>query len=481
MDNFFVELFQKLTPGKEVKAFGTHLKHSGKTRLLTLYNYLRKMHPNFEDRTKLDPAYIFERLYSSGKEKTTDNPRKFILNQLSDLHKELNNFLVTAKLQDSPYLYQLLQLEVLKERDLKTRFFRKIDAMEADLYKDAQPNHWQDLIKVKIHEERLAHSRFRNTAERAGELKKFMDALTNFSLAAGYNFGTALIGHKTILGEASREHILFNSTLARNIVTQQYANPLVKALALAYLVQAAPSADTYQDLKQFLLQNPLSRRLAMSDQFELLTVLVNYCAAQIKEQDIRYLHEAFELNRFGLQAGIFLYEGYLAENKFLNIVSTACRLQEFEWVRTFIDAYRDSLLQPVRYPALQIAYATIGLYEEYPRGVIYILNATSFDHPFHSLRAKMLCMLAKYDLEKEGFDGHEVEVLRDCRNLSYFLKHNAIIKGNNKRSTENLVRMVSILARGNQRKASIQATFDEVQSTIFYPDWVQKRIDEYLY
>lgn len=485
MDNFFIELFKTLDPQKEVKPFATHLKHIGKKRLVNLYDYLRKLHPEFEDKDKLDPDYIFERLYPLKKHKTIDNPRKFMLNQLAELHKELNRFLVFKKLEETPDAYDLLHLEVLKERELKTRFLRKAHGIEKRLSKNKQADMWNDLMKVRLNERILSHNQFRNTAERALVLNDLMQSLSNFSLSAAYYFGTALAGHQKILGQQATEYLPFNIQLANELSARDGTSPLVKAHALAYRLIVSPSETTFLDLRQFTIKDAASRTLALSDRYELITVLLNYCAARIRGKERKYRQEAFEINAFSLEEGILLYEDVIGENKFLNIVSTACTLKRFDWVRGFINDYQQFLHPSVHLPIVQIAYATVGLEEGRPEGVLWIFDNLNFKQPFHSLRARTLCLLAKYDLrqmgQNAGLDERAIDVLRDCRNLRYFLKDNPIIKGANKKATENLVKIVGDLERGKKTKPALREVFKEMQSMLFYKDWVEERINRYPY
>ena len=68
--------------------------------------------------------------------------------------------------------------------------------------------------------------------------------------------------------------------------------------------------------------------------------LQNFCIAQINRGKQDFLQELFSLYRTQLFKYLLLVDGKLPEWHYKNIVTAGLRLEEFEWVRSFLEKYR---------------------------------------------------------------------------------------------------------------------------------------------
>ena len=74
----------------------------------------------------------------------------------------------------------------------------------------------------------------------------------------------------------------------------------------------------------------------------------NYCIAQINDNKPSFLKEIFHLYQSQLQQALIIEDGYLPDMHYKNIVTTAIRLKELDWVKQFIEEYRSALRPEVR-------------------------------------------------------------------------------------------------------------------------------------
>ena len=104
------------------------------------------------------------------------------------------------------------------------------------------------------------------------------------------------------------------------------------------------------------------------------------------------MKEIFLLYQLQLQQELIIDEGYLSDLHYKNIVTTGIRLQELEWVKQFIEEYREALRPAVRENAysfnLASYYHAVGKYDE----VLALLQEVAYSDFRYNLGAKALLL-----------------------------------------------------------------------------------------
>lgn len=111
-------------------------------------------------------------------------------------------------------------------------------------------------------------------------------------------------------------------------------------IGLYYYCYKSLNAGTESDFRAF--RETLKREektIPTEERTTFLLLAINYCIKQLNSGDQRYIHEALELYRTGLDTKILLLDGHLSRFAYKNIVALALKLREFEWVAYFIDTY----------------------------------------------------------------------------------------------------------------------------------------------
>ena len=63
---------------------------------------------------------------------------------------------------------------------------------------------------------------------------------------------------------------------------------------------------------------------------------INYCVQQLNSGAEHYVRSVFELYQYGLNYNILIENHHLNQFTHKNIITTAIRLEEFDWVKQFI-------------------------------------------------------------------------------------------------------------------------------------------------
>lgn len=123
----------------------------------------------------------------------------------------------------------------------------------------------------------------------------------------------------------------------------------VPLVALYYYCYRALGGGTEQDFHAFRQQfEQQSAQLPEEERRTFLLLAVNVCIRRLNTGDERYVREAFDLYRVGLETDALLENGFLSRFAYKNIVALGLRLKEFAWVEEFIQRYEIFLEEKYR-------------------------------------------------------------------------------------------------------------------------------------
>ncbi|MFQ5447819.1 MAG: hypothetical protein ACE5FF_12875 [Saprospiraceae bacterium] len=211
--------------------------------------------------------------------------------------------------------------------------------------------------------------------------------------------------------------------------------------------------------------------------------LQNFCIAQINRGDNEFLQELFGLYRKQLSKELLLADGQLPEWHFKNIVTVGLRLEEFEWVRSFLETYRHFLKQEVADNAYSYNLAAWHYHQrKYPQ-VLDLLLKIEYTDLRYSLDAKSMLLRTYYDLEEEE------ALLALCEAFKQFIKRNRKLSDFQKKGYFNLLKFTRRafklkLSKGYTLSTKWQRDFTKLTQevadaeTVFNKTWLEDKMEE---
>lgn len=210
--------------------------------------------------------------------------------------------------------------------------------------------------------------------------------------------------------------------------------------------------------------------------------LQNFCIRQINEGQKHFLAKLFGIYQLQLDKNLLNTGAYLAEWHYKNIVTTAIRLEHFEWVLNFIKRYKKQLNPEVQDNAYQynlaVYYYAIGEYNE----VLGLLLKVEYTDLRYNLDAKSLLLKTYYDMEEEDAFISMTDAFRQ------FLKRNKELNTFQKDGYYNLLKFArsAFRLKMNKRVTSQQkwnASLARLKkaikasATVFNLGWLHEKID----
>ena len=328
-----------------------HHKHEETRQLIA---YLSDCFPVFNE-DNCERQQIWKQLF--GKKKFNQSKLSVLFTYAWRLAEE---FLVQEQLQKTP-LSKTLLLAALRERGQKQLFERQLKKTKQQLedFQLRDAHYYQQVITM------------------AGEAIEF------------YGVWEPRRENESLI---EKEHALDQYYLLEKL------RDAVSLQVRSQILKGDYSARLLEGVLEELRQNLDAYRNAPA--IHIYIYLQNFCIAQINRNQQPFLHELFGLYQAQLSRELLHEDGYLIEWHYKNIVTTALRLGELEWVNTFIEEQKSELSPETAENAYRFNKAAychaVGEYGK----VLELLTQVKYRNIHYSLGAKALLLRTYYELEE---------------------------------------------------------------------------------
>lgn len=393
--NRFVQLIsvfsrKEMTRFYEFSQSPYHNKHK---EVRSLVAYFHQIYPEFNAST-CDRVLLHQRLFPGAKH---DQAKLALIFTYS--LRLVEQFLITEQFREDKTTHKVLLLENLRKKGQNRHYEKVFKAQQSVLDKD----------------------QFRDGAHFNRRFITLAEADQYFSQQARYAKGGSLQRKQISLDHFYLSEKLKDACemkIRARVMNQTYENPLIDALLrelegdFEQYAQVPPVMVYYQLYQLIQDESRANYQQAldvMRDQAKffpkrelqnLYNYLQNHCIQQINKGDRSYLEEIFKLYKLQLEDQLLFISGYLPEWHYKNIVSTGLLLGERQWVKDFIENYKEHLSPEV----FEIAYSyNLAFYyyetQQYDR-VLQLLVHLEYSDVRYALNAKLLLLKTYYDLDE---------------------------------------------------------------------------------
>jgi hypothetical protein len=181
----------------------------------------------------------------------------------------------------------------------------------------------------------------------------------------------------------------------------------IPAIAIYYYIYQCslyPEEESFFDQLKKSIQSSIEL-FPESEKRDIFLHAINYCIGKMNAGEQKYIREAFELYKEGIETNLLIENGILSRYTFLNVTRIGLRLGEFDWTSHFIENYQGYLEKKHKDNIVDYSLAKLhferGSYDEAMRLLVY----ADFNDILLQLNAKT--MLIKIYFEKEEEDALE--------------------------------------------------------------------------
>lgn len=463
-DPKFLTLFRTLDK-KEIADFRGYLKRMRQNDAIALevFDYIRKQ----KREKNLSAGVICNGLYGT----ETPVARKNLLNTLSDLYLWLKDFLLYSKATDGKFDSRLLWLKILQERRLKNEFINLASSMQTGV-ESLSGQGMEDYLKIITVNHLTLYNR---PADKPLPDEK---ALLRFRTDVDMFYALAQLKVACELANVKNQHIPETEPKETSDPVFEFADlpiPDTHSLVLlyreVYRLIASRQEESYARVISLITRH--ITRIDPSELHALFSYLHNYAAAQIRNKKPSYWESTHQLNKFGVEHGIFTREGEFSAQQFNNIVAVACRQNDFDWADAFVASHSSFLPEPIREETALLTSAIILFEKKAFEKVLDTLSGRVFKNTLDEIRSRALILRSLYELRENGN-----YMLDYCLSFEKYMRHGkhsgrtAII------GALNAIQVIKMLIR---RKASRKRIIETIEASkpIYFEPWLLEKAMRY--
>jgi hypothetical protein len=427
LDNKLIRLLsgfsrREMTRFRDLAASPYFNKHADVRALIA---YLSEVFPRFDAKT-CERGTIYQALFPG---QAHDQGKLAVL--FTYAWRLAEEYLVHESLREAPGFSTLLLLRRLRRNKLFGEYEKLLERAKAEAWDEALDRYFW---RYKLAEEA---DHFYSQGERRQEdhsIQEKQDYLDFFYLAEKLKDACEMMVRARILKVRYDSRLLDGALREVGRYPERYrALPPVWMYYQLYRMVAQGEERHYFEALDSLLR--YEDAFPNAELKEIYNYFQNYCIEQINRGNARFLPEIFKLYQSQLARGLLLVDGQLSEWHYKNIVTTGIRLRELDWVRQFIETYREMLPLEGRENAYRFNLAAYlyaaGRYSE----VLDLLIKVEYSDLRYSLGSKALLLRTYYDLE-------EYEALFSLADsFRQFLLRNRLLADSRRQGYNNLFRL----------------------------------------
>lgn len=408
-------------------------------------------------------SYLWKKLFPH---KKFNEQRLFIL--MSKLDKLCTDYITYQYIQANPTTHQIFSLQASVHRKLSKHFKRIFDTTKAELkaqdLRSADYYYNDYLLRVEEDYHTQPKTNKRN-------LVGLIQSFDYYYLVTKLRYLCSFLNRRDLLQVEKQAEIqafiqyLKKFDLSKLIVLKMYQ------LTLMTLVESEKE-ENYHTLKYLL--NKHKKVLPKDETKDLYFYLQNYLVKKLNTGKSRYLRDLFSLYQDMLENVLLKEGGGLNLQHFKNIVTTALRLQEFEWARNFIEENYEKLPKQDRENAYCYNMGLLDYYQQKFHEAMTNLVKVNSRNLSYNLGAKSILLKSYYELDEEE------ALFSLTHSFATYIRRNKVMSDTNKRNYLNMIKFLkklSKLQKGNTKKASKLLQTLEETSNVLEKQWLIGKIE----
>ncbi len=459
-----------------------HLFHSlSKKELRDLSKWLQS--PFFNQR--LDIRSLFEYLKSNqGKEphhfEKTIIFQHIFENQAYDdakirylmsfLMQQIKKYLAYRQWESQAFRQNIDLLQSLHQHHQEKLFAKQLKQLRDQFRKTQKFTHLRHFYIYQTNLQSYRSSLKKSRTEAMG-LQETADALSKFFICENLRVACLMVAHKTIKPQINYQAQLLDETIEKARHKPFADLPEIAIYYNTYQALTQPEQDHFfVKLKQLITEN--WQRFAVDEMRDIYILAINYCIKRLNKGQTKFIREALDLYKLGLEKSILLENGELSRFTYNNVLTLSLMIEDFQWALTFLEKYKSHL--PGRNKKNIYLY-NLTIYhfkkQDYQR-VMELLQQVQFRDVLYNLDARRMLLRSYFELGE--FDA--LDSLLDS--FQIFIRRRYDL-GYHKENFMNLIRFVRKLLNIGSNKKERLALLQKVKATsaIADKDWILSKIE----
>lgn len=401
---------------------------------------------------KLEKTKVFPHIFPEGGA-YDDSQMRYAMSFLLDA---IRQYLAYREMNSDEVFTQIHLIRALRKKSLDSLFEKEwagaLALQEKQPYRNVR-YHYHNYLLYQEHYDQLS------LQQRSGDLhlQEMSNHLSTFYIADILRQSCIMLTHQNM--SQQRYHLALLSEILPVLERGEFMDiPLVAIYYHAYRALNNPAEDQYfQTLKQLIETH--WKHFPESEIRDIYMLALNYCIRKINGGESRYMREAFDLYRSGLENRVLFENGILTKYTYKNAMTAGLWLQEFDWVRRFLDEYKEYLHPRERENTYRYNLANYYFRKPDYDQAMKLLQQVEFRDVLYNLDARRMLLRIYYELEE--YD----PLMSLLDSFSTYIRRQREV-GYHKDNYLNLIRFVKKMLNSNLRDHKVrQQIREEIEQT----------------
>ena len=381
----------------EINEFGKFVNspfHNESTKLVNLYNFLKRFYPEFDDDI-LKKENIYKQLY--GESKYDD---KKLRDRFSDLLKLAEEYLAFSNMKKNPVDFKTHTLNEFSDRNLVIHFDKKYGEIKKIIQntpvKDESLfyNEYQlSSIKTDFYESSLLLGK---SGSHLDEVKLNILQFLRFFTAVMLRYYSVINNAKGFINY-NGEYILFEPVIKFLNENNLEQYPLIKAFRLMLkLNKNHDDTESFYELKK--LYKKCGSSLSLNDKIMITTELHNQANNRLIRGIPGFVKERFDIVKLQIEDETYpRHNGFMGREHFFSTIASAAAAGRMDWARKFIFEFSPKVVADQRENASLWAKGFLFYSDKKYDAALNELGKISTGDYISYLRVKVLTSQIYYD------------------------------------------------------------------------------------
>ncbi len=461
IDNKLFELIKVLSfvEKRECAAFLKSPYHNRRADVMRLWEIIAATKPEvFDAKTAFSDIYPGQ-LYDDAQWR---HLQSFLLSSIED-------FLAQRAWEKTPMLSDLHLISVYKDKKLPKALEYTFRRANNQLQKIPHDSNYYHLLYT-LEWERYAVTQVQQGRTQENNLAAVGKAFDIYAVANKLRLACLMESHRAVF-QVEYDHSFLPELLGYVEKSDLLG---VSIVALYYYCYESLTKGQEESFRAFRRELEMQGKALPEDETRTFTLLaINFCIRRLNTGEARYVREAFDLYRIGLDTRALLENGYLSRFAFKNIVALGLRLEEFIWVEQFIAQYEPFLEEKYREAHHDYNLAKVHFVQKDYNRAMPLLARVGENDLLLNLDSRVMLLKMYYETgELDALDAllasFKIMLLRKKKVIGYHSVHYL-----------NTLRYIQKLVRLNLNDKKATAAFrEEVQAnkSVIEKEWILERV-----
>lgn len=390
-----LEIFQHLDK-KELRGLGKFVRspfHNQRKDVIALYDYLLN-YLKTKQKLSVEKAIVFPFLFPN-----EPYSEKKIRYTISFLNQCVKDFLAYQEFTADKNNQQLSLIKALRKKGTDRLFEVEIKELEKQLERQEIRNQQYHFQNFLVQEEKY----FFNLQNTRGTMIGFQESvadLDKFFIANRLKQITHALTHKR-LGHAEFKPPFFDFLMTYLAEKDYSDSPSIEIyLCCIKILTKENSLTHFRYLRQLI--DKQGHWLPKRELLDIYIFALNFCIKKLNANEVLFNREAFELYKQGLKQKVLFENNLLSRFNYKNIVAFGLILEEFTWVKQFIEDYKPYLEKKYRESTYCFNLAMFFYKKQDYSEAMTLLQQVSSNDTLNNLSSRR--MLARIYYDRQEFD-----------------------------------------------------------------------------